>query len=456
MVRRPCRLGGPDRNFLFELDRNVSEQNDTMENLRAWLRDSHLLNRTGAGAAVAALGLATATPPSDAAFGLAALLALAGAVIRFWAAGIISKNRELATTGPYAYVRNPLYTGSMLIAIAFLLLNGNPWFVIPAIIGAIVLYMRTIESEEADLRELFGADFERYREQVPAIIPFKGRVDTGGSPVTYSLEQSLFNKEFNGVAGTLGMLALFYLYAHWIDEGTFRVTTTLAVIGLMAIRGSRRAAKERALAEKAAAAQAHAPVETSADPTPTDAPAPAAESHGEAESVAVDETPVDVAAPAAGGTTTPDEVPPITDTPPVAEADSTPPQDVVTVSDDVPGTDDGTTSIEVEPVSDTPQSDPESTPVSDDHLPEPEAHAEITEVELAKLVASDTPVAGGPDEVPDATPLAAPNEADSLDDADDDQRALLDQIDADEVADALGALELLDEGDERHTEKQDR
>ncbi|MBI5137014.1 MAG: isoprenylcysteine carboxylmethyltransferase family protein [Nitrospirae bacterium] len=337
----------------------MTETNDTKDAIAAWLQDSHLLNRTGIGAAVAALGLATAHPPSAAAFGIAALLALAGAVIRFWAAGIISKNRELATTGPYAYVRNPLYTGSMLIAIAFLFLNGNPVFIIPAVVGAVVLYMRTIESEEADLRDLFGAAFERYREQVPAIIPWRGRVDTGGGGETsYSLEQSLFNKEFNGVAGTLGMLALFYCYAHWIPEVTFRVGTTLIVIALMALRGSRRVAKERALRGNTYAPETAAPAGVAAG---TAALAP--------------EAPADAAASAR------------------------------------PGGDGFDAAGAAAPPAGEPSADE---PFAIDALQEP---------------------------VLPANPAPAETVADEAED-EIDPRALLDAIDADEVADALGALEL--------------
>ena len=237
----------------IESRKKVTDSTDTIQSIRAWIRDSHLLNRTGAGAFLVFLGLVSAVKPSPAAWGIAALCGVTGAVIRFWSAGIISKNRELATSGPYAFVRNPLYTGSMLIAIGFLILNGNPWFAIPAVIGAVVLYMRTIEGEEADLRNLFGADFDRYREQVPAVIPWRGRVATGDSgETTYSLEQSLFNNELNGVAGTVGMLTMFYCYLHWIPAGVFHLGSTLVVVTLMAVRGYRRVHKQRNTAPVAA------------------------------------------------------------------------------------------------------------------------------------------------------------------------------------------------------------
>ncbi len=216
-----------------------------IDHITRWVNDSHLVSRTGAGLAAVGIGLATAVPPTAGVWGLAALLAVAGAAIRFWSAGVISKNRELATTGPYAYVRNPLYTGSLLVAVAFLMLNGNPWFVVPMVIGAVVLYYRTVASEEAVLREMFGEAFEHFRATVPAIIPWKGRCDTGGSEVTYSFERSLFNKEYNGALATLAMLIGFYLYAFWIPEGVFRWVGGVAVLIVLGVRGYRRVGNVR-------------------------------------------------------------------------------------------------------------------------------------------------------------------------------------------------------------------
>ena len=53
--------------------------------------------------------------------GVYAILALVlpGLWLRGYAAGYVKKNRELTQTGPYAYTRNPLYVGSILIAAGF-------------------------------------------------------------------------------------------------------------------------------------------------------------------------------------------------------------------------------------------------------------------------------------------------------------------------------------------------
>jgi protein-S-isoprenylcysteine O-methyltransferase Ste14 len=226
-----------------------------------WVRNARLNSRTGAGMVVAGLGLATAVPPSPGAFAIAAVLALAGALVRFWSAGIISKNQELATSGPYAYVRNPLYFGSLLIAVAFCILNGNPWFVVPAAVGGVVLYIRTVRAEEAVLSERFGEAFARYREQVPAILPWKGRcrVEGGeGGETAYALEQSLHNREYNGALGTLAMLAVFYAYMHWVPPVPFRVGTALLVAAAIVVRAVRVTQRGRRLRAEREAAEAAA------------------------------------------------------------------------------------------------------------------------------------------------------------------------------------------------------
>lgn len=210
-----------------------------------WLRYSRVATRTGAGLAAVGIGLVTAYPPGPLAFGIAALLGLAGAILRFWSAGIIAKNEQLATGGPYAYVRNPLYLGSLLIAVAFLLLNGNPWFAVPAAVATVVIYLRTVQAEEEFLAERFGAAFATYRAVVPAILPWKGRCQVPGADTSYSLDQSLRNREYNGFLGTLGMLVVFYVYMHWMNPVPFRVTAGVLAVGALVLRAARAARRDR-------------------------------------------------------------------------------------------------------------------------------------------------------------------------------------------------------------------
>ena len=52
-----------------------------------------------------------------------------GLVIRALASGHLQKNEQLATAGPYAYTRNPLYLGSLILAIGFALASRSWWIV---------------------------------------------------------------------------------------------------------------------------------------------------------------------------------------------------------------------------------------------------------------------------------------------------------------------------------------
>lgn len=97
-------------------------------------------------------------------------VAILGLLLRGWAAGHLEKNRELATSGPYAYVRNPLYLGTLLVAAGFVI-AARRWE-LGVLFGLFfgVIYLPVIELEEQRLRELFP-DYERYAQRVPLLLP---------------------------------------------------------------------------------------------------------------------------------------------------------------------------------------------------------------------------------------------------------------------------------------------
>src|SRR5580658_8354825 len=108
--------------------------------------------------------------PIPAAIAWSVALVVPGLWLRGYAAGYVKKNRELTQTGPYAYTRNPLYLGSMLMAAGFALaLLSWPVAVVLAV-GFAVIYIPVIASEERFLRATF-ADFDEYSRRVPRLIP---------------------------------------------------------------------------------------------------------------------------------------------------------------------------------------------------------------------------------------------------------------------------------------------
>ncbi len=98
------------------------------------------------------------------------LLVVAGVWLRAYASGYVRKNAKLATTGPYAHTRNPLYLGSMMIAFGFAV-AARSWIVLIALaVLFAVIYLPTIRSEEEFLRGHF-AGFEAYAARVPRLLP---------------------------------------------------------------------------------------------------------------------------------------------------------------------------------------------------------------------------------------------------------------------------------------------
>ena len=109
------------------------------------------------------------------------LIATVGELIRIWGvghAGRATRTRNvdaenLVTSGPFRYVRNPLYLGNLLIYSGFTFLSGVwlPWSVILALILFIFQYYFIVSLEEEYLLDKFGPAYENYRNQVPRFFP---------------------------------------------------------------------------------------------------------------------------------------------------------------------------------------------------------------------------------------------------------------------------------------------
>lgn len=65
--------------------------------------------------------------PEPMLFYIGSAIAIFGETIRMWASGYVMKNKELATNGPYAYVRHPLYVGNILLLVGFSLASSQWW-----------------------------------------------------------------------------------------------------------------------------------------------------------------------------------------------------------------------------------------------------------------------------------------------------------------------------------------
>ena len=137
---------------------------------------------------------------------LGAILIVPGLLIRALASGHVRKNEALATSGPYAYTRNPLYLGSLLIGVGFAVAARSWWVGVVLVVMFFAIYLPVIRGEEVFLRQKFP-EFEEYARQVPRmfprIIPLPGAEAAGD----FSFDLYLKHREYNALLGALAMVA---------------------------------------------------------------------------------------------------------------------------------------------------------------------------------------------------------------------------------------------------------
>ena len=137
-------------------------------------------------------------------------VAITGVAIRAWAAGTIQKNVRLATAGPYALVRHPLYVGGLFIGLGLTLAGGHWIWPTTFLLFYVRMYSGTIGCEEEQLERLFGDDFRVYRARVPRVLPRLLFGRSGSLEGGFTLAQYMRNGEWNvllGVGAGLGLLA---------------------------------------------------------------------------------------------------------------------------------------------------------------------------------------------------------------------------------------------------------
>jgi hypothetical protein len=99
------------------------------------------------------------------------IIAAVGQLWRIYAAGVIHKNRQLASTGAYSLVRHPLYLGNFLILGGFTLACGN-WIVVAVVAFFFFFYYpAAIRYEDDKLEGIFGEDWRNWSKGIPAMFP---------------------------------------------------------------------------------------------------------------------------------------------------------------------------------------------------------------------------------------------------------------------------------------------
>jgi protein-S-isoprenylcysteine O-methyltransferase Ste14 len=150
--------------------------------------------------------------PSWISIGAGAAIAIPGILLRALASGHVKKNEELTTTGPYAYVRNPLYLGSLIMAIGFAVAARSSWVRLVMVAMFFAIYLPVIRSEEAFLRQTFPS-FDEYAQNVPRLLPRLRAFDKGA--VAFSSQLYWQHREYNAILGTAALMAALVAKLMW-------------------------------------------------------------------------------------------------------------------------------------------------------------------------------------------------------------------------------------------------
>ena len=151
--------------------------------------------------------------PTWASVAVGTAFAIAGMAVRTWAMGHLRKASVLSTSGPYARVRNPLYIGSFVLGAGFVAAANVWWLAVIFIILMAGIYLPVAFVEEADLKQLFGTEFENYRANVPAFIPRLSPWENSGGKFDFQLY--LKSREYKACIGAAAALLFLASKVYW-------------------------------------------------------------------------------------------------------------------------------------------------------------------------------------------------------------------------------------------------
>lgn len=159
-----------------------------------------------------AVALAIARPTA-ASIAAGAGLALLGEALRLWASGHIEKTQRLATGGPYAHTRNPLYVGSVLMAAGVAAAARSPWVAAAVAAYFLAFYPAVIREESAFLARKFGEAYAAWAREVPAFLP---RLRPAGPRETrFSWARVRANREWRAALAIPLVMGILAARAYW-------------------------------------------------------------------------------------------------------------------------------------------------------------------------------------------------------------------------------------------------
>lgn len=134
-----------------------------------------------------------------------AIVLLPGLVLRGFASGHVQKDTQLTTSGPYAYTRNPLYVGSLMLAAGFAIAARSWWIVTIILMMFAAIYVPVIAGEERYLRATFPG-YDDYARHVPRMLP--RLTPYGRQQSAYSSARYWKHREYEASIGCVAVLGV--------------------------------------------------------------------------------------------------------------------------------------------------------------------------------------------------------------------------------------------------------
>jgi protein-S-isoprenylcysteine O-methyltransferase Ste14 len=145
-------------------------------------------------------------------------IAAVGLALRAVAAGHVRKDRELTTSGPYAYTRNPLYLGSFLLGAGFAVAARSLWIIIALLVLLLAIYWPLILAEESYLRTRFPS-YDEYAARVPRLLPhMSGRTAGLDTRSVFSRELYLKHREYRAIIGAAAVCGILVAKMLWLPN----------------------------------------------------------------------------------------------------------------------------------------------------------------------------------------------------------------------------------------------
>jgi protein-S-isoprenylcysteine O-methyltransferase Ste14 len=138
--------------------------------------------------------------PTRLSLAIGSFVAAVGEGVRLWASGHLEKSHEVTASGPYRWMRHPLYVGSMIIGGGLAIAAAHPSVALLIATYLAATITSAIRTEESYLRERFGPAYDAYAASDRHLVSRR-----------FSVERALRNKEYRAVSGLLAGMALLAL-----------------------------------------------------------------------------------------------------------------------------------------------------------------------------------------------------------------------------------------------------